>query len=319
MKSYGGKNNMHFSLIATVKNEEKSIQKFLDSIKNQTKKPDEVVIVDGGSADNTVQEIKKYTSRIKNLKVITKKGNRSVGRNEAIKNSVHDIIACTDAGNILDPDWIKNIIQPFQKQGADVVAGYYKGKVASTFQKCVIPYVLVMPDRLHADSFLPATRSMAFKKSIWQKAGKFSEKYSHNEDYIFAKKLRKMGAKIIFKKNAFVYWEPRENISQFYTMCKRFAYGDSEAGIYRPKVVFILGRYLIALLILSYIFLTGLYSLIFPVFILFLLYVIWAILKNYTYIKHWKAFIFLPILQLTSDIAVIIGTIGGVIERLRKR
>lgn len=173
---------MKTTLITTVLNEEASIASFLESVRRQTKMPEEIIIVDGGSTDSTVDKVKSLK-----FKIINRKGNRSVGRNEAIKRSAGNIIAITDAGCVLDKDWLKNITAPFASSKVDVVAGYYKAKADSVFKKSLTPYVLIMPDKIDSDNFFPATRSMAIKKSIWKKAGKFDEKFSHNEDYVFAK------------------------------------------------------------------------------------------------------------------------------------
>ena len=104
---------MKISFITTVFNEEKTINKFLDSLISQSKLPTEIIIVDGKSNDETIQRIKKYASKFKKKRVVftlvIKKGNRSIGRNEAIKNATGDLIVCSDAGNILDRNWIKNI------------------------------------------------------------------------------------------------------------------------------------------------------------------------------------------------------------------
>jgi len=48
------------TLICTVLNEEKTIGKFLDSIASQSKFPNEIIIVDGGSEDKTVQKISEF-------------------------------------------------------------------------------------------------------------------------------------------------------------------------------------------------------------------------------------------------------------------
>ena len=311
---------MKTSLIATVLDEENSIGAFLDSILKQTRLPDEVVIVDGGSNDATASVISNFKFPISNfkLKLIRKNGNRSVGRNEAIGQSTGEIIACSDVGCILDRNWLKKIALPFQDPKIDVVAGYYRGRSITVFQKCVVSYVLVMSDKVNPSSFLPAARSMAFRKSIWSKAGKFNENLSHNEDYAFAKILKKIGARIVFEKSAVVYWIPRRNLAEFYTMVRRFAYGDAEAGIYRPKALFIITRYTLAILFLVFILLTKYYSLFTILYFLLFLYLLWAILKNYKYVKHPKAFLYLPLLQITSDIAIIIGMTIGFFKRLMR-
>ena len=125
--------SMKISFITTVYNEEKTVEIFLDSIFSQSKLPDELIIVDGKSTDKTIEVIKRKKLSLKkdtlskiSFKIFVKKGNRSVGRNEAIKNATGDIIVCSDARNILDIEWIRNIIKPFKEKNIDVVSGYYK-------------------------------------------------------------------------------------------------------------------------------------------------------------------------------------------------
>ncbi|OGH12549.1 MAG: hypothetical protein A2857_01180 [Candidatus Levybacteria bacterium RIFCSPHIGHO2_01_FULL_36_15] len=321
------KNEMTASLIITVLNEGKTIIQFLNSVAYQSKQVKEMIIVDGGSTDDTLSAIsnfsgqksqlssKKTANLITNIKLIIKKGNRSVGRNEAIKNAAGDIIVCSDAGCILDNDWFKNIIKPFRDKKVDVVAGYYKGEAETVFQKCLIPYVLVMPDRVNSDTFLPATRSMAFKKSIWKKIGGFDERLSHNEDYAFAKRLKIINVKIVFTKDAIVNWIPRRTLKKAFNMFFRFAYGDAEARIFRFKVILIFLRYLTGLVLLASVLFFKSLFLFAAVFFLILMYFIWAIIKNYIYVKNLRAFFYLPLIQITSDIAVLLGTLAGLIKR----
>lgn len=320
---------MKISFITTVLNEENTISELLESLNNQTKKPDEIIIVDGGSSDQTVTEIKNHPfdkprtrkSKIKNnieFKILIKKGNRSIGRNEAIRNAKGDIILCSDAGCVLDKNWIKEIIAPFSDHETDVVSGYYKGIAKNAFEKALVPYVLVMEDRLNPNNFLPATRSIAFKKNIWKKLGGFDEKLNNNEDYVFAKKLKKAGAKILFAKEAIVFWRPRKNLKEAFIMFYRFAKGDSESGIFRPKVALILGRYLIGIIFLLLFFYTHLPFLAILISLLLISYVFWAVLKNYKYVDNLLSAFYLIVLQFLSDFAVIMGTSKGLLERIGK-
>ena len=319
------------TLIATVYNEKKTIQRFLDSILEQSVLPKEVVITDGGSSDGTVAILSSHVSVFKqkhiSLVVKIKRGNRSVGRNEAIRLAKHEVILITDAGCDLDKNWVREVTKPFkvETKGADgtnetreveVVAGYYAGKAKTVFEKSLIPYVLVMPDRVDPDTFLPATRSMAIRKKVFEKAGGFDEKYSHNEDYVFAHHLKDMGAKIVFQKSAIVYWYPRSGVNDAYHMFWRFAYGDAESGILRRKVVLLFSRYMVAgsLIVVYLLFRQSAIGL--CILIAAVGYFAWSIAKNYRYVLDLQAFFYLPLLQIISDIAVISGTIqGGVKSR----
>lgn len=313
---------MKIAFIATVFNEEKTIDLLLHSLLAQTKKPDEIIVVDGDSTDRTWDKLQTF-QRVNKVrfvvKILQKKGNRSIGRNEAVKIAKSEIIVCSDAGCILDKDWVKNITIPFEKDSVDVVAGYYKAKATTVFQKCLAPYVLVMEDKVDPKTFLPASRSMAFTKAIWEKVGRFPKHLSHNEDYAFAKKLVMQKARIQFARDAIVYWLPRQNISQAFTMFYRFAYGDIQAGILRPKVIFLFARYWLGFWLLYIgitqkqrwylIILTG----------LFLLYLLWVIGKNFRYVKSWKAIFLLPMMQLIADLAVLTGSLFGLLSRIFSR
>lgn len=310
--------NMKISFIATSFNEEKSIGLLMESLLDQTRIPDEIVIIDGGSFDATVKKIKSYDKKFKYKKVrfviYTKKGNRSVGRNEAIKMSRGDIVVCSDAGCILDKKWVEFITNPFLKNNIDVVAGYYKGKSKNVFQKCLVQYVLVMPDKVDSNAFLPASRSMAFKKEVWEQAGGFPEEYSHNEDYVFAKKLKKLRYKIFFEKRALVEWIPPKSHRNAFAMFFRFAMGDIQAKILRPKVLFIFLRYILGIFLLVYVIISKDMAAGYGLLVLFVAYYLWAIAKNYKYVNRPEAIFILPILQISSDLAVISGTLWGVIN-----
>jgi glycosyltransferase involved in cell wall biosynthesis len=312
---------MKISFITTVYNEGSTIKPLLQSLFAQSRFPEEIIIVDGGSTDDTISEISNFKFPVSDakakIKLIFKKGNRSVGRNKAINNASGEVIVCSDAGCVLDRDWIKNIIKPFSNPKIDVVAGYYEGKARTIFEKCLIPYVLVMPDKVNKSNFLPATRSIAFKKSIWKKVGGFPEEFSNNEDYVFAKKLKKINATIVFEEKAIVYWTPRSDFEDAFIMFYRFAKGDAESCIFRPKVSFIFLRYIAGMILLVTYVLLKSYFILNTVCIILSAYILWAIIKNYRYVKDLRAVFLLPLIQFTSDIAVILGTISGVISFYR--
>lgn len=248
------------SLICTLKNEESSIREFLDSILSQSRLPDEVVIVDGGSTDRTVEiinsVINSYIGKCGPIKLIVKKGaNRAEGRNIAIKNTEYNIIASTDAGCRLDKDWLENLIKPFEDDASvDVVSGWYEADERTEFEKCVaeLTYPKLKMVLKNPDKFLPSSRSVAFKKKCWEKVGGYPEQLYDNEDTVFDLNLKKTGCKFTFAPHAVVYWRVRSNSKDVFKQYYLYAKGDGRAGIFVRKylkhnLIYLLGFTLLLL------------------------------------------------------------------------
>lgn len=304
------------TLITTVKNEEESIRKFLGSIINQTRKPDEIVVVDGESTDNTILKIKNEILDLHvKYKILKKKGNRSVGRNTAIRVSSNSILAATDAGCTLDPHWLERITRPFSNREVDVVAGYYKPVTHSIFEKCLAAYTCTMPDRLDKKNFLPSSRSVAFRKLAWKKVGGYPEELDTCEDLVFDKKLKKEGMRFKTVENAIVYWPQRKNILQAAIQFFTYAKGDGRARYFRKSTPFLFARYFLGIVLFIIFLTTSNINFLFTIFYLLFFYLVWTILKNYRYVKKWQAFFYLPLLQITSDIMVILGMGLGLLAR----
>jgi len=111
---------MRVSVICTVLNEGESIRRLMDSLVAQARQPDEIVIVDGGSRDNTVAVIQEYDDRLP-LRVLVEPGaNISRGRNVAIGAATGDVIASVDAGVWLEPVWLAELVGPLESANQQI-------------------------------------------------------------------------------------------------------------------------------------------------------------------------------------------------------
>src|SRR4030042_3810424 len=101
---------MNISVCLTVLNEENNISRLLKSLIYQNVNPDEIIIVDGGSKDKTIQIIRHFQKKDKKIKLIVKNCTRSEGRNIACDIAKNEIIAMTDAGCIPKSNWLEEIV-----------------------------------------------------------------------------------------------------------------------------------------------------------------------------------------------------------------
>lgn len=307
---------MKSAFVTTVYNDEIGISILLNSILTQTIQPDEIIIVDAGSKDKTHEVIMSFKKRFgEKLKFFYKVGNRSNGRNFAIKNAKASIIAVSDSGCILKNDWFEKITSPLQERQVDVVAGYYQPLTQSIFQKSLATYTCVMPDRV-TDDFLPSSRSVAFFKSAWEKVGGYPEELDTCEDLVFANKLKKEGFKFKVVKSAIVYWPQRKNITEAFNQFFSYAQGDGRALYFRKGTPFLYIRYFIGIILLALILIFNSPLFIWLIILMLIAYFCWAIWKNFKYVRSIKAFYYLPLLQLTSDLAVLLGTTLGLYRRI---
>src|SRR3989344_5821168 len=98
---------MKVSVCLTLFNESKSISKLIDGLLGRSGKPEEIVIVDGGSIDKTVEIVRHWQKKDKRIRLLVQKCTRAEGRNLGVDMAKHEIIAITDGDCIPDRDWLK--------------------------------------------------------------------------------------------------------------------------------------------------------------------------------------------------------------------
>lgn len=102
-------NKYKFSLIVPVYNTEKYIEKCLNSILNQSYKNYEIIVINDGSTDNSVQILDKYKSN-KKLKIINQKNKGlSEARNEGLKYISGDYILFVDSDDYIEPKLLETL------------------------------------------------------------------------------------------------------------------------------------------------------------------------------------------------------------------
>lgn len=204
---------MKVSVYSTVLNEESSIVPLLDSLISQTRKPDEIVVVDGGSKDKTVDIVREYEKADKSIKLIISKGsNVAQGRNTGIQNSRYDIIASIDGGCIADKNWLQNLIKNFETD-IDIASGICIPDVKNTFEECFAELLYPKIDEWKA--YWPSHQNIAFRKTVWEKIN-YPEWCYRSEDTWFNLKANEEGFKFCLEKDAIIYWRPRKNLKEVF-------------------------------------------------------------------------------------------------------
>ncbi|HKP53772.1 MAG TPA: glycosyltransferase [Chloroflexia bacterium] len=230
-------NRPHISLVMTVRNEANALPRLLDSLSAQTVRPDEVVIVDGGSTDGTQEVIRAYAGRLPMpVRLIEQPGaNIAEGRNRAISEAAHDIVAVTDAGVRLDLRWLEELSELLSNPDVDVVSGFFMSDPKTHFELAMGATVLPDVEEIKPKTFLPSSRSIAFRKSVWEEIGGYPEWLDYCEDLVFDMRLKEAGCRFVFAPQAVVYFRPRSTLRAFFHQYFRYARGDGKADLWRKR------------------------------------------------------------------------------------
>jgi len=126
------------SLVIPVRNETATVADLLTSIHSQTVPANEVLFVDGGSLDNTVEILRGAAERDSSLHILeAQDATPGRGRNIGIEAASNDWIALTDAGICLESTWLERLIEGVeQNPSANLVFGAYEARADTFFQQC---------------------------------------------------------------------------------------------------------------------------------------------------------------------------------------
>ncbi|MBM4424159.1 MAG: glycosyltransferase [Chloroflexi bacterium] len=241
---------MKVSLITTVLNEGDHIRRLLDSVARQSRRPDEMVVCDGGSSDNTIEVVREYEGRLP-IKIIVAKGaNISQGRNAAIRAASGEVIAVTDAGVWLEERWLEELVWSLEfgvGSSPSLAAGFYHSDPQTALEAALGATTMPEASEIDPAKFLPSSRSAAFRKEAWEAVGGYPEWLDYSEDVVFDLAMRKKFGAFAFAPKAVAHFRPRSSLAAFAKQYFNYALGDGRANLW-PRIHFIrYFTYLVAL------------------------------------------------------------------------
>ena len=115
------------SIIIPIYNTEKYLEQCLDSVKNQTLKDIEIICIDDGSTDNSLNILKEYSSKDNRFVVI--KQNKEFphnARNMGLQHATGEYIGFVDSDDWIDLNFFEILYTNAKKQNADIARTTYK-------------------------------------------------------------------------------------------------------------------------------------------------------------------------------------------------
>ncbi|MEJ6467881.1 glycosyltransferase family 2 protein [Fusobacterium ulcerans] len=205
------------SVIVPVYNVEKYIEKCMRSIMEQTLEEIEIIIINDGSPDGSLDVINKLMKEDQRIQVITKKnGGLSSARNMGIKIATGKYIQHIDGDDWVEKDFLKSVYEFAEKENLDIVVSDYcedyfdgkkkikKGKKKS--EKIIFDSKEYLKDFFYDDD-APAMWNKLFKTSLYKENNIFHPgNVSIGEDLSTTPRLIYFARRIGYLKKAFYHY-----------------------------------------------------------------------------------------------------------------
>jgi len=199
MKS--SKNNPLVSVIIPTKNNIRTIEKCLQSVKDQTYKNIELIVVDNHSTDGTVNVARGYAD-----KVYKKGPERSAQRNFGASKASGKYLLIHDSDVYFDKNSVSESVKLFEEKDADAVIlpeksigpGYWSR--VKSFER----------DFYRGNDYIEAPRF--FRRSVYEQFGGYDETLTGPEDWDLMIRLREANTKTLRSKSLILHDEGKINL-----------------------------------------------------------------------------------------------------------
>lgn len=221
---------MTLSILIPCHNEERSIRATVDSCLSQTRLPDEIIVVNDGSTDDTAAILETFGDLITVITIPTATGNKSHAQERGLKLITTDIFVATDGDTILEPHFAQYALQNFENPNIHAVGGYVRSIRYNWITACrafeytigqnlyklgqsYIGFMMVIPGA--AGAF----RTETFKKYI---------SFDHDtltEDLDFTYRFHKYGLSVAYDRRMVVFTQDPTTLHSYINQMRRWYAG----------------------------------------------------------------------------------------------
>jgi 2-desacetyl-2-hydroxyethyl bacteriochlorophyllide A dehydrogenase len=225
------------SIVIRTFNEEKHLGNLLRAIRQQDFKEYEIVVVDSGSTDRTLQIAEEFGVKV--LKIESRDFTFGYALNIGCVASVGDFLVFVSAHIVpVNNQWLSNLLAPFHDKNIAMVYGRQVGTDESKFSERMDFRRLFGLSSVNSNLPLSYANNAnsAIRKNLWQKRH-FDEYLFGLEDIDWARSLTQQGFFIHYEPSAAIYHIHEEKWSQVFNRYRREAIAAVRIGLHEPPQV----------------------------------------------------------------------------------
>ncbi len=198
------------SVIIPLFNDEKYLERCLDSIVTQTLHEIEIIIIDDGSTDDSVSIIEKYASSDERFSVISQTNQGpGMARNRGLSIAKGEFIAFVDSDDLIDSEMLEQMYENASKAQADIVVCQFekfddKGQVYTTKEMEKETFQNLIAGKLYSPVW-----NKIYKRALFHEHGIVFPADIYYEDVATLFKLYFYAKKIITLQETYYHWYER--------------------------------------------------------------------------------------------------------------
>lgn len=214
-----------YSIVITIYNDEKEIVELLNNIKEQTVQPKEIIIVDGGSSDKSIEYVENYSANIKLIR--GGRLNISEGLNRGIRECISEYVGIAMTGNRYKRDFFEILLNVMKTSDCGIAYGPICGNSAGKFSDWYNKYLLNGDEG--KDFGIASNHGCLLKREVFNEIGFFYEKFVYaGEDAEFYARALKNGIKCKFVEQAKLYWDTPNSLKAYLKQKKVYTIADMQ-------------------------------------------------------------------------------------------
>jgi GT2 family glycosyltransferase len=233
---------MTIAVVVPVFNGARTLARCLDALARLDPAPDEIVLVDNGSTDGTLDLLKAFAAQHGRARLVEEaRRGVSAARNAGLRATRADVIAWTDADCAPAPDWLRELPRPLADPTVAAVGGRVLGAPGATlvetflglysFQTGAAPSV---DERWTPSGGGYAAANLATRRATLMDVGAWDESTYVGEDYDVCARLYAAGHRIAYAPAARVVHHHRDTVRAM--VRQSFSWGQGHAFLVRKHL-----------------------------------------------------------------------------------